>query len=116
MSLWFSKASPRGAAEGCPQAPLPHPKAALEGRAAAYCAQALLTQRLTPCVNARQLLPRPLFAQPAPLCLPFGGSRWKEMAFRPPANGARQLQTPAPRILQHCRSSSPCPRPVQAAQ
>lgn len=77
---------------------------------------ASLTQQLTPCVNARQLLPRPLFAQPAPLCLSFRGSRWKEMAFRPPANGARQLQTPAPRILQHCRSSSPCPGPVQAAQ
>lgn len=77
---------------------------------------ALLTQRHTPCVNARQLLPRPLFAQPAPFCLPFGRSRWKEMAFRPPANGARQLQAPAPRILQHLRSSSPCPGPVQAAQ
>lgn len=70
---------------------------------------ALLTQQRTPCVNARQLLPRPLFAQAASLCLPFGGSRWREMAFRPPANGARQLQAPAPRILQHLRSSSPCP-------
>lgn len=77
---------------------------------------ALLTQQCTPCVNARQLLLRPLFAQAVSFCLPFRGSRWREMAFRPPANGARQLQTPAPRILQHLCSSGPCPEPVQAAQ
>lgn len=76
----------------------------------------LLTQQRTPCVNARQLLPQPLFAQPALLCLPFGGSRWKEMAFRPPANGAKQLQAPAPGVLQHLHSSSPCPGLVQAAR
>ena len=39
MSLRFSKASPRGAAGGCPQAPLPHPKVSPEGRAAVRCAQ-----------------------------------------------------------------------------
>lgn len=63
----------------------------------------MLTQQHTPCVNARQLLLRPLFAQPALLCLPLG-SRWKEMAFGP-ENEARQLQAPASRILQHLCSS-----------
>jgi len=100
--------------QGLPSLTQRHPRREGLPPAVPSAGPALLTQQRTPCVNACQLLPWPLFAQAASLCLPFRGSRWQEMAFQPPANGARQLQAPAPRILQHLRSSSPCP--AQAAQ
>lgn len=66
MSLWFSKASPRGAAGGCPQAPLPHPKVALEGRAAARCAQRRASFADS---AAHTLCKRPPAAAPDAVCL-----------------------------------------------
>lgn len=89
MTLWFTKAA-GGMSPGAP----PAPKGVPRGEGCAGCADSAAH---TLC-KRRQLLPQPLFAQPALLCLPLG-SRWKEMAFGP-ENEARQLQAPASRILQ----------------